>query len=200
MSPVERLLSIPRLVTIPLLWVSAGIMLGLIVHIVTVFALPPLATRDARARLAPVAELHRMVLITGPGTTALPGADPAFEAAVCRFDLAAGALRVRVPATPHYTVVTLYSADGVALAAINDRVATRRFIDLYVMTTRQRAEAPVTDDDTRLDSLFLTSAVTEGFIMVRALAVQPSLAPVIRELLARDARCSSVPVDQVGQG
>jgi uncharacterized membrane protein len=126
----------------------------------------------------------------------LPLADPAFETAVCRYDLTAGALHVRAPVTPHYTAVALYTSTGIAFGAINDRAATRRTLDLFVVTQAQRRELSTDEEDTAADNLILVSPTTEGFVLIRALAVQPSLAPIIREQLAAQSLCEILTPEQ----
>ena len=60
--------------------------------------------------------------------------DPAFATAVCRYDLAGGPLKLRVPVSQAYTSVSFYTRNGVAYYAINDRAAGRRVIELDLMT------------------------------------------------------------------
>ncbi|MCA0316782.1 MAG: DUF1254 domain-containing protein [Proteobacteria bacterium] len=170
-------------------WIVAGLLLGLAVHIVSVFALPRLAPDDARARLAEVTALNRATTLAGGTEAALPLADPAFETAVCRYDLTGGALHVRAPVTPHYTAISLYTSTGIAFGAINDRAATRRTMDLFVVTAAQRRELATGEDETAADNLIMVSPTTEGFVLIRALAVQPSLAPLVREQLTSQALC-----------
>ena len=170
-------------------WIVAGLMLGVAVHIVSVFALPRLAPDDARARLSEVATVNRLTTLSGRASVILPLADPAFETAVCRFDLTSGPLHVRAPVTPHYTAIALYTSTGLAFGAINDRAATRRVMDLFVVTQAQRREITTDEDDTAADNLILVSPTTEGFVLIRALAVQPSLAPLVRDQLASQALC-----------
>ena len=170
-------------------WIVAGLLLGLAVHIVSVFALPRLAPDDARARLAEVTALNRATTLAGGTEAALPLADPAFETAVCRYDLTGGALHVRAPVTPHYTAISLYTSTGIAFGAINDRAATRRTMDLFVVTAAQRRELATGEDETAADNLIMVSPTTEGFVLIRALAVQPSLALLVREQLTSQALC-----------
>ncbi|QCK86598.1 DUF1254 domain-containing protein [Phreatobacter aquaticus] len=178
------------------LYVLAGLMLGVVVHILSVFALPRLAPDDARARLAGVAPVNRITTLSGSSEAALPLADPAFETAVCRYDLAGGVLHVRAPVTSHYTAVSLYTATGVAFGAINDKAATRRTMDLFVVTAAQRREFTIGEDDTANDNLVMVSPTREGFVLIRALAVQPSFAPIVRDQLAAQALCEVLTPEQ----
>lgn len=178
-------------------WIAAGLILGLIVHIATVFALPRLAPADARARLADIATPNRLTTLSGRNEAALPLADPAFETAVCRYDLSQGVLHVRAPVTPHYTSISLYTATGVAFGAINDRAAARGTMDLFVVTAAQRRELATGEEETAADNLIMVSPSTEGFVLVRALAAQPSMAPLVREQLSAGALCEILTPEQV---
>lgn len=173
-------------------WIAAGLIIGLAVHIVSVFALPRLAPADARARLASVTPLHQLTVLDQAGGADLPLADPAFVTAVCRFDLSSGVFVVQAPTTSHYTAVSIYTDTGIAIGAVNDRVATRGGMVLFVMTAAQRREIAMAEDETRADNLILVSPSVEGFALVRALVVQPGFEPLVREQLSMGARCQSV--------
>ena len=69
-----------------------------------------------------------------PQNALMPFMDPAFAAAVCRYDLANGPLKLTAPISPAYTSVSFYTRRGVAYYAINDRAAGRRHIELDLMT------------------------------------------------------------------
>ena len=53
----------------------------------------------------------------------MPFMDPAFAAAVCRYDLTNGSLKLIAPVSQAYTSVTFYTRKSVAYYAINDRAA-----------------------------------------------------------------------------
>lgn len=184
-----------RLIEGPGLWIAAGLILGLAIHIVTVFALPQVAPDDVRARLKDVPV--NQVAMLGEGTMPrLPLADPAFETAICRFDLAGGILHIRAPVTPHYTAIALYTATGLAFGAVNDKAATRRTMDLFVVTQAQRRELATGDDETQADNLIMVSPTSQGFVLIRALAAQPGLAPLVRDQLAQQTRCEILTGDE----
>lgn len=173
-------------------WIVAGLLLGAGVHIASVLALPQIAPDDARSRLAGAVPINGMTLLGGSSGPSLPASDPAFESAICRFDLTAGILHVQAPVSQHYTAVSLYTATGLVIGAVNDRAATRRTLDIFVMTAAQRRAIDLGEDDTRADNLIIVSPTAEGFALVRALAVQPSHAPMLRELLSTQAKCETI--------
>lgn len=173
-----------------LMWLLGGLILGAIVHLATVLILPRTASHDAFARLEPIAPVNRVVALppTGPENMLLPLQDPAFVAAVCRYDLAAGPLKLTMPVAQAYTSVSFYSRFGVAYYAINDRAAGRRVIELELMTARQRAELPEDEELTAADRLIVESPTATGLIVLRALVPEAGTTDAARATLAA-ARC-----------
>jgi uncharacterized membrane protein len=169
-----------------LLWILAAILLGGIVHLSTVLAMPQAAKQDAYSRLTPLTPVNAMVPLTAPtaGAELMPFMDPAFAAAVCRYDLTAGPLKLVAPVSQAYTSVTFYTRQSVAYYAINDRAAGRRTIELDLMTAAQHAQVPEDEEVTAADRLIIESPTSMGLIVVRALAPEPGLMPMARQALA----------------
>jgi uncharacterized membrane protein len=158
------------------LWIVSGIILGSLVHLVTILVLPRAASRDAYARLASIVPVNGFVLLPAPTpeTSVLPFMDPAFAVAACRYDLAQGPVKLTVPVDQSYTSVTFYTRYDIAYYAINDRAAGRRQIELDLMTSTQRGEMPDEEDVTSADRLIVESPSLTGLIVARALAPEPS--------------------------
>jgi uncharacterized membrane protein len=178
-----------------LLWIIGAILLGGVVHLATVLAMPRTATQDAYSRLAPIAPVNAMVPLPGPTaqTSTLPFMDPAFASAVCRYDLSSGIIKLNAPVSAAYTSVTFYTRESVAYYAINDRAAGRRAIELDLMTAQQHAQIPEDEDVTAADRLIIDSPTTTGLIVLRALAPEPDLMPMAQRALA-GAQCRIAPV------
>jgi uncharacterized membrane protein len=170
-----------------LLWLLAGALLGGVVHLVAVLILPRTATQDAYTRLSPIATVNAVVPVPQPApqNETMPYMDPAFAAAVCRYDLSNGPLKLTAPISAAYTSVSFYTRSGVAYYAINDRAAGRKVIELELMTGEQRANLPEEEDVTAADRLIVESPTPTGLIMLRALAPEPGLLPMAREALAK---------------
>lgn len=167
-----------------------GLVLGAIVHLSTVILAPRTATRDAYARLTPVAPINIVAALptAAPGNALMPFMDPAFASAVCRYDLSKGPLKFTAPVSLSYTSVTFYTRQDVAYYAINDRAAGRRTIELELMTSDQRSELPEDAEITAADRLIVESPTTTGLIAVRALAPEPGLMPMAQAAVAA-AKC-----------
>lgn len=178
-----------------MLWILAAILLGGIVHLSTVLAMPQAARQDAYSRLVPLTQINTMVPLAAPTaqSAVMPFMDPAFAEAVCRYDLSGGMLKLIAPVSQAYTSVTFYTRKSIAYYAINDRAAGRRTIELDLMTSEQHAEVPEEEDVTAADRLIIESPGTTGLILLRALAPEPGLMAMARQALA-GATCSIQPV------
>jgi uncharacterized membrane protein len=175
-----------------LLWVLAGALLGGIVHLVTVLLLPRTAAQDAYSRIEAVTPVNTVVPIPEPTpqNAVMPFMDPAFAAAVCRYDLSKGPIKFAAPVSPAYTSVSFYTRYGLAYYAINDRAAGRRVIELELMTPEQRNQLPEEEDVTTADRLIVESPTITGLIVLRALAPEPGQLATGRQAVA-GARCQA---------
>jgi len=175
-----------------LLWLLAGALLGGVVHLVAVLMLPRTATNDAYTRLSPIAPVNAVAPVPQPSpqNEVMPFMDPAFAAAVCRYDLSEGSIKLSVPVSPAYTSVSFYTRRGIAYYAINDRAAGRRLIELELMTSNQRSQLPEDEEVTAADKLIVESPTNTGLILLRALAPEPGLMPIAQSVLSM-ATCRS---------
>src|SRR6266404_6048582 len=166
--------------------IIAGVLLGGVVHLVSVLALPRIATQDAYSRLTPTTKLNAVtpLPLTDPNNEPMPFMDPAFAAAICRYDLSGGAIKLTVPVSQAYTSVSFYTRNEVAYYAINDRSAGRKVIELDLMTEAQHAELPEDEDVTAADRLIIDSPTATGLIVLKALAPEPGLMPQAQATLA----------------
>ncbi|MBR0905736.1 DUF1254 domain-containing protein [Bradyrhizobium liaoningense] len=157
--------------------IVAGIVLGLVVHLVSVLALPRIATQDAYSRLTPMTKLNGVTQLplADPQTSPMPFMDPAFALAICRYDLTNGPIKLTVPVSQAYTSVSFYTRNEIAYYAINDRSAGRKVIELDLMTEAQHNELPEDEEVTAADRLIIDSPSTTGLIVMKALAAEPGL-------------------------
>ncbi len=176
-----------------LLWLLSGLLLGGLVHFVTILYLPNTATQDAYARISAISPVNKVVPLPAPNAdkAIVPLMDPAFAAAVCRYDLGEGPLKLTTPISPAYTSVTFYTNKNIAYYAINDRAAGRRTIELELMTSAQRAQLPDDEEISAADRLIVESPSQTGLIVLRALAPEPGMMPAAAGALS-NARCQPV--------
>lgn len=166
--------------------IVAGVVLGLVVHLVSVLALPRIATQDAYSRLTPMTKLNGVTQLplADPQTSPMPFMDPAFALAICRYDLTSGPIKLTVPVSQAYTSVSFYTRNEIAYYAINDRSAGRKVIELDLMTEAQHNELPEDEEITAADRLIIDSPSTTGLIVMKALAPEPGLMPQAQGSLA----------------
>lgn len=157
--------------------VIAGVVLGLVVHLVSVLALPRIATQDAYSRLTPMTKVNAVtpLPLADPNTSPMPFMDPAFALAICRYDLSGGPIKLTVPVSQAYTSVSFYTRNEIAYYAINDRSAGKKVIELDLMTEVQHNELPEDEEVTAADRLIIDSPSTTGLILMKALAAEPGL-------------------------
>ena len=166
--------------------IIGGIVLGGVVHLVSVLALPRIASQDAYSRLAPLTKLNAVTPLpqADPDHSPMPFMDPAFAVAICRYDLSGGSIKLKVPVSQAYTSVSFYTRRELAYYAINDRSAGRKVIELDLMTEAQHADLPEEEDVTAADRLIIDSPSETGLIVLKALAPEPGMKAQARASLA----------------
>jgi uncharacterized membrane protein len=176
------------------LWIAAGLLLGLLVHLATLLALPSLATRDASRRLESLTREGGFHLLptASPSEAVLPSPDPSIVMAACRFDLSRGPVHVRAPLTGSFFSVSFYTPDGLAFYALTDRAAPEGAIELTLYTSLQLAEVRSREGPDTPEALRLEAPKPEGLIVLRALAPEPSYGPILVRTLS-SATCESSP-------
>jgi uncharacterized membrane protein len=179
--------------------IAAGVLLGLVVHLVSVLALPKIASEDAYSRLTPLTKLNAVsqLPLADPDNTLMPYLDPAFAEAICRYDLSTGPIKLKVPVSQAYTSVSFYTRNELAYYAINDRSAGKKVIELDLMTEAQHEDLPEDEDVTAADRLIIDSPTATGLIVIKALAPEPGLMAQAQASLA--ASSCSVQADQPKQ-
>ncbi|MBX9647284.1 MAG: DUF1254 domain-containing protein [Xanthobacteraceae bacterium] len=171
--------------------IIAGVLLGGVVHLVSVLALPRIASQDAYSRLTPTTRENTVTQLplADPANSPLPFMDPAFAMAICRYDLSGGPIKLTVPVSQAYTSVSFYTRNEVAYYAINDRSAGRKVIELDLMTETQHNALPEDEEVTAADRLIIDSPTEKGLILLKALAPEPGLMPQAQASLAA-SRCA----------
>jgi uncharacterized membrane protein len=154
-------------------------MVGALVHLIAILSVPIFATRDAFARLAPLAAVNVTTALERPSPTnrLMPFGDPALASAFCRFDLGKGPLRI----TAHiersgFASLSFHSKTGSVFYALTDKAAVRGRLDAFVLTDKQlRIAAAKDNEDEPSQDLRIVSPTDEGFVLLRAFTEQPSL-------------------------
>lgn len=159
-------------------WLLIGAVLAGVVHIVSVLAMPRLATGDAFARFARggPSNTFRTLPPATPGAEKGPYNDPSLATGVCVYDLSQAPLRVRAALRGGtFLSISFHSRRERVYYAMTDKAATRRKFDVVVATPKQIDALKAKDNpDDPSEELRLVSPEKTGFIYVRALASDPS--------------------------
>jgi uncharacterized membrane protein len=168
-----------------------GLVLGIIVHIITVFSIPLLATHDAVTRFADTGLEGRAERIDPQADPAwlIADHDPATSLASCGFDLTEGPVRVTARTGALPLGLSIHRRGGGVAYAITDRAAIRGVLDFVVLTPAQLADRIAREDDGEtMRELRVVLNVQQGLIVARALARQPS-DRADADALVRDMAC-----------
>lgn len=183
MNIVNRLLT-------GLLYGLAVLFIAGVVHIVSVLVMPQIATHDAFARLAALAQANQPVLLPRPlpGQEITPFEDPAVAQAVCLFDLTQAPFRVRANVDDGALLTLSFrSRTGRVFYAMTDKAAVHGKIDIRVLTAAQLQAVQAEDDeDNPPQELRLVAPDTKGFLLISALSPYPS------ERADAEARATSI--------
>jgi uncharacterized membrane protein len=171
-----------------------ALVIGALVHLATILAIPYFASRDAFSRLAPLGATNATISLDPavPTNRRFPYADPAVASAFCRFDLRDGPVRVTaLIARSAFASLSLHSRPGSVFYALTDKAAVRGRLEALVLTAAQlRVAAARDNEDDPSQDLRIVSPSLEGFAMVRAFSEQPSLYPQA-EADARSLHCAA---------
>ncbi len=155
-------------------WAAGVLIVAGIVHIVSILAMPRLAPRDAFARMERLAPAHRMTLLpaASPEGGSPPFEDPALVQGVCRYDLAAGPVRLRAELSSDVlTLFSFHARFGQLYYSMTDRSATRGKLDVLLVTPAQLEAVEANDSEDELpQELRILAPTLQGFILARALA------------------------------
>lgn len=154
-----------------LLWGLAILLVGGIVHIVSILIIPRIAPNDAFARVAAKVEPGTVQILPRAISrqNTLPFRDPALASAVCRYDLAQGPLRVSAAVGDSaFVSVSFHSRFGLPFYGLNDRASNDGKLDILLLSAAQldNAEAADSEDSTIRDrDVRVTSPTMEGFVV-----------------------------------
>jgi len=169
-----------------------GIVGAGIVHIAVLMMIPVFSERDAWSRVSALGQPYGFMPLdrSGPSAGILKGADPMFEVAVCRFDLAEGVVHIAAPGAVPFWSISIFDQRGQNIYSLNDGTATGKALDIVVATPVQlidlRKEMPA--DFER--SVFIEADIGEGMLVLRGFVPDATWRPTVTDYLSA-ATCES---------
>jgi len=193
-------------------WVLGALFGAVAIHLLTILALPTLWPGAPYRVLAAGLPLGETAILPRPGPDA-PGAafsDPFAPVALCRFDLSAGATRIRAQADGvHPLSLSVRLADGTIIYSGNDRDTPTGHFNIRLVTQKQAdaedaaqgadnasgdeagqdAGQAASPEGAASDELRLASPSLRGFVAFRVVALRAEDYDAASAALA-SARCA----------
>lgn len=159
------------------LYVVGGVLLGMVIHLVVILALPTLADNAVYARVAAMDIVNRTTLLPVPRTgEANPlKLDPDLSYAICRLDLSGGPGEVTGTLPVAFWSVAVYDSIGTVLYSTTNRDGIGQTLDLGIFDpaqTRLLAEQKI---DIAPGLLIVEARTDDVFVLVRLAAPHPSM-------------------------
>ena len=171
-------------------WITGGLLLGAIIHIVSVLILPSFASNNAWARLSKFGGYNSLYTLpaASPQVSAIADMDPSIRFAMCRYDISKGPLRVDAVIPQTYWALAVYDPAGSNFYSLNDRSARRSVLTLWVADQRQILNLEPVEGGEIEDRLVVKSNSSKGVILLRTLVPDASYEPTVRNAFA-ESRC-----------
>jgi len=164
-------------------FVASGMLIGGVLHIVSLLAVPVLAPQDAYTRLEAFGPENTPVFLeTSEPKRGLPFLDPAFVYLACRFNLSNGPVSMRIPLAGHYVSMSFYRRDGTAFFSLNDRSALGTLLDVELRDESDEASKSL---PLGAGTISVSSPEPSGFVLVRAYSASPSAAKGLTDELSK---------------
>lgn len=159
------------------LWALGGIVLGLIIHLVSILILPQVVGAPLFSRVSALNALNRTVVLPPltAGNANPFGLDPKFTYAVCALDLREGPGTVRGVLPQAFWSVSAYAPSGVSLYSTTNRSSATSVIDLAVFTPPQLKALDNQEIPIIPDTLIAESTGLDVFVVVRLAAAQAGM-------------------------
>lgn len=160
-----------------LIYLTIGVLLGLVIHLVVILTLPMVAQNSASLRIASAAPLNVMTLLrVSPQDEGNPlRLDPALLYATCRLDLSGGPGEVTGTLPMSFWSVAVYDTAGTVLYSTTNRDGIGQTLDLGIFDpaqTRLLAEQKI---DIAPGLLIVESRSDDVFVVVRVAPPHPSM-------------------------
>jgi uncharacterized membrane protein len=152
-----------------LLWLIGGVLLGGIIHIVVILALPLLAEETTWTRIAALDATNRM-LVLPPVEAGQPNPlqlDPELSYGLCQLDLADGPAYLTGTLPDAFWSVAVFNASGVVTYSTTNRDGIGQTVDLGIFNAAQTRLLAQQQIDVAEGLLVVESRSDDLFVLVR---------------------------------
>jgi uncharacterized membrane protein len=160
-----------------LLYLFAGLLLGVAIHLVVILTLPALASNNLGLRLAAIGQLNRTVLLD-PVKSGEPNPlrlDPDLAYAICRLDLTKGPGELTGTLPVAFWSAAVFDPSGTVIYSVTNRDGIGQVIDIGIFNavqTRLLAEQKI---DIATGMLIVETQSDDVYVVVRLAPPQPEM-------------------------
>lgn len=159
------------------LYLLAGALLGLLIHLVVILTMPALAANTVAARLGTLAQLDKPVLLpaVAAGAPNPLRLDPELAYGLCRLDLRGGPGEVTGTLPLTSWSVAVYDTSGTVLYSTTNRDGIGQALDLGIFDTAQTRLLAEQKIDVDAGLLIVESPTDDVYVLVRLASEQPAM-------------------------
>ncbi|MEQ1769148.1 MAG: DUF1254 domain-containing protein [Devosia sp.] len=170
-----------------LLYIFAGLLLGLAVHLIVILVLPSVAANGTYDRISAIAQPGKMTLIDGPavGSANPMRLDPDLSYAVCRLDLSSGPGVVSGTLPRAFWSVAVFDGRGTVIYSTTNRDGIGQVLDLGIFNPAQTRLLAEQQIDIEQGLLIVEAHSDDVFVLVRLAPAQPVMRARYEEQLGR---------------
>ncbi|GGF15503.1 membrane protein [Youhaiella tibetensis] len=160
-----------------LLWLLAGVLLGGIIHIVVILALPYFATEDVWSRVAALEAVDKPVVlpVPKPGEPNPLRLDPDMVYAVCQVNLADGPGVLSGTLPDAFWSIAVYNRAGAVIYSTTNRDGVGQNLDLGIFNAAQTRLLAQQQLDVAEGLLIVESPQNNVFALVRLAPPHPAM-------------------------
>jgi uncharacterized membrane protein len=150
-------------------WMLAGVVAAGVFHIIIVFSIPSLATRDAWARLTASSPANTLILADGKRARPLPFTPPDVVSAYCLYDLSQYNVIVRAPLPEAPWSLSVSTRGGENFYLVTGADAKKPEVRLLILRRDRLPEEASTEKTAEGDDQNIVVSPSEtGIIAIRA--------------------------------
>jgi uncharacterized membrane protein len=170
-----------------LYWVSAGLLLGGILHILVVLTTPLTADETALTRIAEVAPVNAATVLppARPDNQLFAYMAPDVRYVLCRYDISKDPVAVRTPLLEPSWSVALYDDNGDNFYSITGADLQRREAELVLALSEDGSTALPFGNDAPTTAITVSVPSRTGLLVIRAPAGAPARERDIAEALGQ---------------
>ena len=151
------------------LWLLGGLLLGGIIHLVTILAMPLLAEETVWTKVSTLDSENRMLILpqVQPGEPNPLQLDPELSYGICRIDLSEGPAYLSGVLPDAFWSVAIYNSNGVVTYSTTNRDGIGQTVELGIFNADQTRLLAQQQIDIAEGLLVVESRSDELFVLVR---------------------------------